>query len=80
MQYLGKRRSPQPFGAQSDEWWTDDALVFNGNLSLRNVAGFDVQLTARNLLDEEYFHTSNTSVSRYRQPQRTLTLQVSRSF
>ncbi len=55
-------------------------IVFNGQLSYLDLNGFDIHLIAKNLLDEEYYHTSNRSVSRYRQPQQTIIAKVSYAF
>jgi outer membrane cobalamin receptor len=78
-QYLGKRKNTQPAGAANDTW-IDGAFVFHGTLSLANCRGYDLQLAARNIFNKEYYHTSNTSVSMYRQPQSLVTLKVSRQF
>lgn len=78
-QYLGRRRNPPTTAAGGDPE-IDDAFVMNGTLSLADVAGCDVQIAGRNLLDAKYFHTSNTTVSRYRQPQRSVSLEIARRF
>lgn len=78
-QYLGGRKNTHAVGAAND-MWVDHAFVAHGTLSLVNYRGYDVQLAARNIFDREYYHTSNTSVSRYRQPQFSTTLKVGRRF
>ena len=78
-QYLGKRKNTQPAAAANDPG-VAGAFVLHGTLSLANYRGYDFQLAARNIFDKEYYHTSNTSVSMYRQPQSLVTLKVSRQF
>ncbi|MBF0408954.1 MAG: TonB-dependent receptor [Candidatus Riflebacteria bacterium] len=79
-QYIGKRKNMHAFGSSADEWWVDDAYILNGALNFKTVRGYDCQLSVRNILDEEYYHTSNSSVSRYRQPQLAVMLRISRQF
>jgi len=78
-QYIGGRKNVRQAGAVNDVW-LDGAFVLNSTLSLRNFRGYDIQLAARNVFDKEYYHTSNTSVSMYRQPQFLTTLKISRQF
>jgi outer membrane cobalamin receptor len=78
-QYIGKRKNTHPAGASND-LVIDGAFVVHGTLSLANYRGYDLQLAARNIFNKEYYHTSNTSVSMYRQPQSLVTLKVSRQF
>lgn len=46
---------------------SDGALLLNSTLSLVKIKSFNFKLSVKNILDTEYYHTSNTSVSRYRQ-------------
>jgi len=78
-QYLGERKNTHAIGFPGD-WWIDDAFVVHGTLSVVDLHGFDIQVAAKNLLDEEYYHTSDTSVSRYRQPQSSVMLKVAKQF
>lgn len=78
-QYIGKRKNTNPAGAAND-LWIGGAFVAHATLSLANSRGYDFQLAARNIFDKEYYHTSNTTVSMYRQPQSLVTLKVSRQF
>jgi len=78
-QYLGKRKNTHEIGYSGSDW-VDDAFVLHGALNLTDIHGFDFQVAVRNILDEKYFHTSDTSVSRYRQPQSTVMVKVSKEF
>jgi len=78
-QYLGKRKNTHWIGFPGDDW-IDDAFVLYGTVSLADVHGFDFQVAVKNILDEEYYHSSNTSVSRYRQPQFTLMCMIAKQF
>lgn len=73
--YFGKRKNPQLISA-TDSFYTEPALIFNGVLSMINYHKFDFQIIAKNLLNTEYYHTSNRLVERYRQPQRTILLKI----
>ncbi len=78
-QYLGKRKNPHEIGySGKDE--IEDAFILHGALSYMDFHGFDFQLAAKNLLDEKYYHPSDTSVSRYRQPQFTIMLKAVKRF
>lgn len=78
-QYTGRRKNVRQAGALDDSW-LGGAFVLNSTLSLQNFRGYDIQLAARNLLNKEYYHTSNTAVTAYRQPQFLTTLKISRQF
>jgi hypothetical protein len=51
-------------------------LIFHCTLSIINYEGFNIQFSVKNLLDDEYYHTSNREPDRYRQPQQTIMLSV----
>jgi len=74
--YIGKRRNTKII-ATTNSYYVDPCVVFHGALSLLNYKGFTVQLIAKNILNKEYYHTSNKIPDRYRQPQRTIMLSVS---
>lgn len=74
-QYFGERQNPQLIPATGNDS-IDDAVVVHGVVSLLQIHGLDFHLIAKNLLDATYYHSSNTSVSRYRQPQRSVMLKV----
>ena len=46
------------------------------NSNFNNFESLDIQPIAKNVFDTEYYHTSNSSVERYRQPQRTILLKL----
>lgn len=69
--YLGKRENPKLI-TSTNKQHVDPALILHGNISLINLNGFDFQLSVKNILDAEYYHTSNRDPDRYRQPQRTI--------
>lgn len=78
-QYLGDRKNTNTSGNPGNAW-INDAFVVHGTLSLVGIRGFDVQVAAKNILGERYYHTSNTSVRRYRQPQSTISLKIVKRF
>ncbi len=78
-QYLGERKNSKVIAATGNDR-IDAALILHAALSLNLPRGFDLQLVINNLLDAVYYHPSNLSASRFRQPQRTLRLNVGYSF
>lgn len=78
-QYLGKKKNTHVIGFPGDNW-IDDAFVLHGTLSLADFHGFNFQVAAKNVLDTEYYDTSDTSVTRYRQPQFTAMFKISKRF
>jgi outer membrane receptor for ferrienterochelin and colicins len=77
--YLGKRENPkviQSTGANI----IDDAFIFHSNISFLNFHHFDIHFTVNNLLNAKYFHTSNLSPDRFRQPQRRIRVKLNYSF
>ncbi len=78
-QYLGKRKNTHEIGFPGDDW-IEDAFVLHGALNFIDIYGFDFQVAVKNILDEKYYHSSDTSVSRYRQPQSTVTVKVTKEF
>ena len=77
--YFGKRKNPQSI-ATTNSNFVAPALVFNGALSLFDFHKFDAQIIVKNILDTEYYHTSNETIDRYRQPQRTLLIKMAYNF
>jgi outer membrane receptor for ferrienterochelin and colicins len=73
--YIGKRENPKVIAATNSKD-VGPYLIFHGALSLLDYMGFDVQLCVKNILNEEYYHTSNRDPDRYRQPQRTIMVSV----
>jgi outer membrane cobalamin receptor len=54
----------------------DDAFIINTALNFMNFKQFDFKLGINNILDAEYYHTSNLQVGRYRQSGRMMILQI----
>lgn len=77
--YIGKRENPKTIVSTNSNY-VDPCLVFHGALSFFDYKGFDVQLLMKNILNTEYYHTSNRDPDRYRQPQRTIMLSVGYTF
>lgn len=77
--YSGKRENQQLIST-TNSFYVDPYIIFHGSVSLLNYNGFTVQLSVRNILNEEYYHTSNRDPDRYRQPQRTLLLSIGYSL
>lgn len=77
--YIGKRENPKII-ATTNSRFIDPSLILHCSISLLNYNGFNLQLIAKNIMDKEYYHTSNRAPDRYRQPQRTLMLTIGYSF
>jgi iron complex outermembrane receptor protein len=77
--YLGKRKNVKTITSTAGEY-IDAAFVIHSTLSVMNVKKFDFFLVVKNLLDTEYYHTSNRAPDRYRQPQRTIMLKAVYKF
>ena len=73
--YIGERENPKTI-VSTNSRYIEPCLIFHGALSFINYKGFDVQLLVKNILNTEYYHTSNRDPDRYRQPQRTIMLSV----
>ena len=73
--YLGERKNPKPVTSTGSNY-VDRAFVLHAAVSVRAYRDLDLQLIVRNLLDAEYYHTSNRPPDRYRQPQRTVMLKA----
>lgn len=74
--YRSARKNPKFIEATQSQW-VDSYFVLNilGTYHVSN--GVDIRLLARNILNSEYYHTSNRNPDRYRQPQRSILLSVS---
>ncbi len=77
--YYGKRRNPQYINSIK-EFYVKPYILFDGALSLLNYKGITVQIIAKNILNSEYYHTSNRDPERYRQPQFTIMFSVGYSL
>jgi outer membrane receptor for ferrienterochelin and colicins len=73
--YIGKRENPKVI-ATTNNIYVGPYVIFHGALSIISYKGFNMQLIAKNILNKEYYHTSNREPDRYRQPQRTIMLSV----
>jgi iron complex outermembrane receptor protein len=77
--YLGKRKNVKTITSTGSDY-IDAAFIIHSTLSVLEFNNFDFQLIVKNLLDTEYYHTSNRPPDRYRQPQRTIMLKVLYKF
>ena len=77
--YLGKRKNPSTITATGSDY-IDSAFILYGTASFTVMKNLDISLIGKNLLDTEYYHTSNRTVERYRQPQRTIIFRIGYSF
>jgi len=73
--YVGKRENPKEI-VSVHSFYVDPYLIFNGSISMINYKGFNVQISVKNILNQEYYHTSNRMPDRYRQPQRTVLFSI----
>ncbi len=73
--YVGQRENPKTIQSTGSNF-VDAFIVFDGAFSLLNYKNFTSQLVVKNILNQEYYHTSNRDPDRYRQPQRTILLSV----
>ena len=74
-QYIGRRKNVK-FITSTGSHYINDAFVIHSTLSILNIKGFDCQIICKNLLDAEYYHTSNNLPDRYRQPQRHIYIRI----
>ena len=77
--YLGKRKNPTIISATNSNY-INPAWVFHSSLSLLRYKNANVQIMIRNILNTEYYHTSNLTPERYRQPQRSVSLKIAYSI
>jgi outer membrane receptor for ferrienterochelin and colicins len=77
--YLGERKNPSTITSTGSDY-IDPALILYGTTSYMIIKNLDISLICKNLLDTEYYHTSNRTVERYRQPQRTIIIRAGYSF
>ena len=77
--YLGKRKNVKTIISTGNDY-IDAAFVVHSTLSVLDYKNFDFHLIAKNLLDNEYYHTSNRPPDRYRQPQRSIMLRAEYKF
>jgi iron complex outermembrane receptor protein len=77
--YSGKKENPKEIES-TNSIYIDPYLIFHGSISIVELNGFTVQFSIKNILNQEYYHTSNRMPDRYRQPQRTILLSVGYKF
>lgn len=77
--YVGSRKNPQ-LVASTQSYTIEPYMLVNGQISYLDLNGFDLHLIVKNLLDEAYYHTSNLTVSRFRQAQQTVIMKASYAF
>jgi len=77
--YVGKRENPKLI-VSTNSYYVDPYIILNGTLSLLNYKGFTAQISAKNIVNSTYYHTSNRAPDRYRQPQFTVMFTVGYSL
>ncbi len=77
--YIGRRENPK-FIATTKSKYIEPNIVLNSTLSFFDYKGFDFHFIIKNLLNEEYYHSSNRDPDRYRQPQRSIMLSIGYSY
>ncbi|MBI5324278.1 MAG: TonB-dependent receptor plug domain-containing protein [Ignavibacteriae bacterium] len=77
--YIGERENTKVI-ATTNSNMIEPCLIFHAVLSFLNYEGFNLQLIGKNILNKEYYHTSNRPPDRYRQSQRTIMLSVGYSL
>ncbi len=77
--YLGKRKNFKTITTTGSDY-IDPAFVIHSTLSVLELKNFDFHLMVKNILNTEYYHTSNRPPDRYRQPQRTIMLKAGYNF
>ena len=71
--YLGARSNPENnIIVSTNSTDIDNALILHTSINYLGMKNVIFQLTINNILNTEYYHTSNRPVDRYRQPQRTI--------
>lgn len=76
--YVGKRENPKVISATNTNF-IDPYFLLNGVVSY-SCKGITIQLTCKNILDTECYHTSNRGPERYRQPQQTFIVNIGYSL
>ncbi len=77
--YLGRRKNVKTINATGSNYIAG-AFILHSNFSILDFKNFDFHITAKNLLNTEYYHTSNRPPERYRQPQRTVLFKAGYNF
>jgi len=73
--YLGKRPNPQTISATGNNQ-IGPYLILNGAITYLLNEKIEMQIIGKNITNTEYYHTSNRTPERYRQPQQTFLFSV----
>lgn len=74
--YVGERENPTEISATKSKF-IDPYFVLNGTLSFIDYKNIRVKLIAKNILNADYYHSSNVvTIERYRQSQRSVLLSI----
>ncbi len=77
--FYDRKKSLKTIKATGSQW-IDEAFVLNGSIHYLGWNGFDFQLMINNILNTEYYHPSNLLPDRYRQPQRSVLVKITKRF
>jgi outer membrane cobalamin receptor len=77
--YVGERENPAIIKTTGNNL-VGDYLLLNGTVCWMPVEKMELRFIVKNLFNAEYYHTSNRSPNRYRQPQRLMMLSVAYLF
>lgn len=77
--WSGRRRNPKIIAATGSRY-VGAAFAADATLSFLETGNLSARVIGKNVLDERYYHTSNRTPDRYRQPGRQLLLQLSWAF
>lgn len=77
--YFGKRKNPKLIQATQSEY-INPSVVTNMYINIFNLKSFNIQLIGKNITNTEYYHTSNLTPDRFRQPQLSYFLKLSYLF
>jgi outer membrane cobalamin receptor len=77
--YLGRRKNPFHNTTQGI-YYIDPYFVLNAVINYNPTDKIELQMSVNNILNERYYHTSNLSPVRYRQPQRAYYIKIGYQF
>ncbi len=73
--FLGERENNYTITSTNSKI-IDPYFILNGAINWNPKKDLSIQLIVKNILDTEYYHTSNRAPERYRQPQRMIIISV----
>lgn len=73
--YLGERTNPQVISSTNDDR-IEAALLTHINISYEKFYGFNFRFFVNNLFNTVYYHTSNRTPERYKQPDRSVQFKI----